>query len=118
MYVRWQRRRRVRKGRWSPLLTAVLVECRRVDGQPRQQVVAYLGGIREAYIDKWERHHRAFWRGVDERLDELGLDAGTRARIEASVAARVRRVTPENQAEFDAAEARIKREMEAMIASL
>ncbi len=117
MYVRWQRRRRVRKGRKSPLLTAVLVESRRVNGQPRQHVVAYLGGIREAYIDVSEWQHRAFWRRVDDRLDELELDPDTRARIEASVAARVRRVMPENQAEFDVAEARIKLEMAAVIAS-
>ncbi len=89
-----------------------------MDGEPRQRVVAYLGGIREAYIDKWERRHRAFWRGVDDRLDALELDPDTRARIEASVESRVRRVTPENQAEFDAAEARIKFEMAAVIASL
>lgn len=96
-----------------------LAPSRGVDGQPRQQVVVYLGSIREAYIDKWERHRRAFWRCVDDRLDQLGPDdAVTRARIEARVAARVRRVTPENQAEFDAAQPPIKREMEAVTASV
>ena len=64
----------------------------------------------------WE--HRAFWRGVDERLDALGLDPETRARVEASVEARVRRVTPENQAVFDAAQVRLRREVEAEIAGL
>ncbi len=117
MYVRWQSRSRLRRGK-SPLITAELVECRRVDGKPRQRLLAYLGGIREAYVDEREGKHRAFWRGVDERLDTLGLDPETRARVEASVESRVRRVTPENQAEFDAAEARIKLEMAAVIASL
>ena len=117
MYLRWQRRRRARRGK-SPLVTAVLVESRRVDGKPRQRVVAYLGGIREAYVDEREGEHRAFWRGVDDRLDALGLDPATRARVEASVESRVRRVTPENQAEFDAAQVHLKGEVEAEIAAL
>ena len=102
----------------SFLFTAVLVECRRVDGKPRQRVIAYLGGIREAYVDEREREHRAFWEGVDERLDELGLDPETRARVEASVESRVRRVTPDNQAEFDAARVCIERELAVEIAGL
>ncbi len=101
MFVRWQRRRRKRYG-GSPLLTAVLVESRRVDGDPRQRTVAYLAGIREKFIGEHERAHRKFWRKVDERLDELALDPATRARIEAGVAARVPRVTDENQAQFGA----------------
>ena len=117
MFVRWQRRGRVRKAK-SPLLTAVLVESRRVDGKPRQRVIAYLGGIREAHIDERERQHRAFWRSVDVHLDALGLDPETRARVEASVESRVRRVTPENQAEFDAARVRLGRETAAVIAAL
>ncbi len=117
MFVRWQRRGRVRKAK-SPLLTAVLVECRRVDGDPRQRVIAYLGGIREAHVDERERAHRTFWEGVDAHLDELGLDPETRAKVEASVESRVRRVTPDNQAEFDAAQVRLGRETAAEIAAL
>ena len=118
MYVRWESRRRVRRRKSSPLLMAVLVESRRVDGKPRQRVISYLGGIREAYIDEREGKHRAFWRGVDDRLDPLGLDPATRARVEASVESRVRRVTPENQAEFGAAQVRLGRETAAEIAAL
>ncbi len=110
MFVRWQRRRRVRWRKSSPLLTAVLVQSRRVDGNPRQRVVAYLGGIREAYVDERESEHRAFWLSVDAHLDELGLDPETRAKVEASVEARVRRITPENQAAFAAAQVRLGRE--------
>ncbi len=118
MYVRWQSRGRVRRRKSSPLLTAVLVESRRVNGSPRQRVVAYLGGIREAYVDERERAHRAFWRGVDDRLDELELDPETRARVEASVESRVRRVTPENQAEFDAANVHLQGKIAVEIAGL
>ena len=118
MYVRWQSRGRVRRGKSSPLLTAVLVESRRVDGDPRQRTIAYLGGIREAYVDVREWEHRAFWRGVDERLDALGLDPEVRARVEASVEARVRQVTPENQAAFDSVQMCLKRQAEDEIAAL
>ena len=54
MYVRWKKRERSRRG-WHTeppqLLTAVLVESRRVDGKPRQRTVAYLGSIRSDYLD-------------------------------------------------------------------
>ena len=117
MYVRWQSRSRLRSGK-SPLITAELVESRRVDGKPRQRVLAYLGGIREAYIDVRERIHRAFWLSVDAHLDKLGIDPDARARVEARVESRVRRVTPDNQAEFDAAQVRLKSEAEVEIAAL
>ena len=45
MYVKWQSRQRTTL-RGSPLLTAVLVECRRVDDRPRQRTVAYLASVR------------------------------------------------------------------------
>ena len=90
----------------------------RIDGKPRQMVIAYLGVIREAYVDEREREHRTFWRGVDAHLDELGLDPEVRATVEASVESRVRRVTPENQATFDAAQVRLKRELAAEIAAV
>ena len=117
MYVRWQRRTRKRHPR-SPLLVAVLVESRRVDGEPRQRTLGYLAGISEQLVGEREREHREFWAKVDERLDELGLDPATRAKMEASIERRVVRVTPENQAEFDAATARIRREIAADLASI
>ncbi len=112
MYVRWQRRLRKKCG-GSPLLTAALVENRRVDGKPRQRVMAYLAGIREKFIGEREKEHRQFWRKVDERLDDLGLDPATRTRIEGNIEARVARVTAENQAEFDAVSAHFSREIAA-----
>ena len=115
MYVRWQRRLRKKCG-GSPLLTAALVENRRVDGKPRQRVMAYLAGIRERFIGEREKEHRQFWRKIDERLDDLGLDPATRTRIEGSIEARVPRVTDENQAVFAAEAARLGREIVADLA--
>lgn len=99
-------------------MTAVLVECRRVSGRPRQRTVGYLGGIIEKFIGKNARHHERFWRKVDERLDELAFDPATRAIIEASVAARVPRITDENQAQFAAEAARVRSEIAADLTSI
>ncbi len=118
MFVRWQRKKRVDRYNWGHLLCAVLVESHRVDGEPRQRTVAYLGGIRESFIDERENEHRAFWRHADKRLDELALDPEARAKVEAAIDSRVRRVTPENQAEFDAAHALLKLELAAQIAKI
>ena len=117
MFVRWQRRSRKRYGR-SRLLTAVLVECRRVDGKPRQRTVAYLGGIREKFIGQNVWQHDRFWSRVNARLDELALDPATRANIEASIAARVPRVTDENRDRIDAEAARTRREIAAELTSI
>ncbi len=117
MYVRWRSRPRTRLPR-SPLLTAVVVACRRVNGKPRQRVVAYLAGIREKFIGEHERQHEKFWNRVDARLDELALDPATRANIEASIAARVPRVTDEDQAQFAAEAARFRRDIAAELASI
>ena len=107
MYVKWQLRSRKRGGGYL-LLTAVLVESRRVDGKPRQREVAYLAGIRERFIGEREDEHDKFWTKVDARLDALGLDTVTRAKIEVIVAKRVPRVTAENRAEFAAAMAHLR----------
>ena len=102
MYVKWQRRPRKRVG-GSPLLTAVLVESRRVDGNPRQKHVAYLASIRERFIGVSQGRHDGFWESVDAGLDALGLDADSRDRVEASVAEKVPRVAAKNRDELEAA---------------
>ena len=108
MYVRWQRRQRIRSGKTSPLLSAVLVESHRVDGKPRQNVIAYLGGIREIRINVSEQYHREFWLSVDDHLNALQLDPDIRAKIEASIELKIQRLTTENQTEFDETVARRK----------
>lgn len=111
MYVRWQLRRRAvpRYLRGSdelppnrtPLLTATLVETRRVDGKPRHTVLAYLGGIREGRARDPEFHlsQADFWRKAVAALDRLGnrLSAEERAKTEAKLAERVYRPTPEER---------------------
>ncbi len=112
MYVRWQRRSRKRRG-GSPLLTAVLVECHRVDGEPRQRTLGYLAGIREKDVGNSPFHHEEFWSAVDARLDALRLDGETRSKVESQIAARVPRLSPEARAAFHAELERRRRAHEA-----
>jgi hypothetical protein len=137
MFLRWTvRRRRFKDGlHWdgharlwreeAVLRAAVLVESLRVDGQPCQRTVAYLGAIDMVWVDPtagawkpmdpsdvagyarnaaWER--RSFWRQVRRRLahqQALGLfTAAQRAAFEAQIAAVVPRPP---RAELEATEA-------------
>jgi len=103
MYVRWQRKQRADRDNLGPLLCAVLVESRRVDGAPRQRTVAYLGGIREGCIESALGRHLNFWQDVTQRLDQLGdgLAPDQREKVEEALAKRVRRVTDAERAELD-----------------
>lgn len=80
---------------------AYLVETRRVDGAPRQRVVAYLGTIGGQYLrtDYYGYPHTAawarFWHGVDAKLDALGVSGEERARHEAKLADVVPRPDPD-----------------------
>jgi hypothetical protein len=96
MFVRWAVRKRVRRG-GSPLLTASLVESRRIDGKPRHRFVGYLGSIRVDYIDNpiSVLHRARFWDWAEATLDDLNLPADVRARIEATLESRVPRETEE-----------------------
>ena len=94
MYVKWQTKRRSKA--WysrGDLLTATLVECHRIDGQPRQKVVSYLGSVRLDFVDQHLVHHLHFWDSVSERLDRMGerIDTATRRRIERKLSERVTR---------------------------
>jgi hypothetical protein len=87
VYLRWKRK--PLKRRWAmrdpgDSLSAVLVECQRVQGAPRQRYVKHLAVIPE-------RHTRTygwalvFWERADQALDSLELDRAERARIEAAL---------------------------------
>ncbi|MGI8405298.1 MAG: hypothetical protein ACR2OE_11150 [Thermomicrobiales bacterium] len=114
MFVRWKRTPRKDKHHWERpvpneqmvrvidpewLRSAVLVECIRIDGKPRQRTVKYLGSIRERRLDlddPYSISHRGyFWTSVDANLDSLGLVDSERARIVGAIEAVVPRPSTE-----------------------
>jgi hypothetical protein len=75
---------------------AVLVEAIRVDGRPRQRVVAYLASWAKQYDYRMNSYRRErFWRQARRALDKLSLPPDARARIEARLAERVPGFTAE-----------------------
>jgi len=101
MFVRWQERRRqgTKYNRVDTTqLRAVLVESVRVDGKPTQRHVAYLGSITDSGIEILAQRC-FFWVHVTERLDRLGnqITVEDRQRIEAAVAEKVPRPTPDER---------------------
>ncbi len=124
MYVRWKRRIRAHKpkrvGSWmrgpaSPHVTraAQLVEMRRVNGQPRQRVVAHLATIDEATMVSFDTR-RAFWDVVRNRLDQLRqagvIDEMQQDKIDATLARTVPHPTQEEWNIYNAQGARIRKE--------
>jgi hypothetical protein len=95
VYVRWKASAPPRRS-----LRAVLVKSARVNGQPRQQIISYLGSIREADLKRtWP--HIPFWEQATARLDAL-VGAGTITRADADtaenqLARRVPRLTAEER---------------------
>jgi len=101
MFVRWQERHRQgnKYGRAdTPKLRAVVVESVRVDGKPTQRHVAYLGDI-DAARTGIALNRIWFWDAVTDRLDRLGnqITVEDRQRIEAAMAKRVPRPTPDER---------------------
>ena len=74
--------------------SAVLVRSERIDGEPRQRIVAYLGHIKEEYLDS-KAQRLYFWEGVDRQLNALTFSPEERQRIEEQLRAVVTRPTPE-----------------------
>jgi hypothetical protein len=84
----------------GPALYAVLVECHRVNGMPRQRVVRHLGHIKEKYL--WAPAHRNyFWECVDWALDDLAVPAETRETVEKKLLTTVKRPTEEELEELE-----------------
>ncbi|MCL6558335.1 MAG: hypothetical protein K6U74_05950 [Firmicutes bacterium] len=90
MFVRWKKRV-TKKG---PVFYAVLVECRRVGGKPRQRVIKHLAHIKEKYLGE-TAHQQYFWQRVDFWLDSLEVPAETRKSIEEKLTPIVHRPTQE-----------------------
>ncbi len=106
MYVRWKRQiykphpsyyAWKRDERERVTWRAFLVECKRIDGKPRQHIVSYLGCMDERWIgDMWE--HIRFWQGIGRRVKPLALTDDQRKAMERGVSSRVR---APSQAEYD-----------------
>jgi hypothetical protein len=92
MFVRWKCRR-LRRDQ-DTLRYAELVRSVRVHGRPRQQIVQYLGSIREWYCTA-PAYRQAFWDLAAERLARVPLDAATRQRVEDQLATAIPRPTGE-----------------------
>jgi len=88
---------------------AQLVETRRVNGQPRQRVVAHLATIDEATMVSFDTR-RAFWEAIRDRLDQLRcagvIDETQQDKIDATLA---RTVPHPTQEEWNAYNARLVR---------
>jgi hypothetical protein len=92
---------------------AQLVEMRRVNGQPRQRVVAHLATIDEATMVSFDTR-RAFWDAVRERLDQLRragvIDEMRQDAIDATLARTVPHPTQEEWNVYNAGLARSGKE--------
>lgn len=92
MYLRWKKtRRRDRWGEENWAHSAVLVESVRMDGKPRQRMIAYVGTIQDRYLlggadtARWRLWR--FWDNADAALDRLALPDIERAKIVAALEA-------------------------------
>ncbi len=90
MFVRWQRRARGRNywGEFHPAdngdaYVGMLVESVRVEGKPRQKVLAYLGTVRA------EADPINSWQAVLKRLDQSGLSPEVRGQAVEGIAKRI-----------------------------
>ena len=87
MYVRWNRRKRIKEG-WrkkkGDYLSAVLVESCRIDGKPRQKTIKHLGSIGEDRLDRvYDR--KCFWDKAERNMDSLNLHPDNRLKVNISL---------------------------------
>jgi hypothetical protein len=98
MFLRWQKRKRRSRafgGRGNDThWAAILAESARVDGEPRQRHIAYLGGITDSAIEV-AAQRAFFWQEVTQLLDHLAnrVLKDDRAQIEEAIAEKVPRLT-------------------------
>lgn len=98
MFVRWKITRRAREwklvdkqhGHYQPvnLLAAYLVESTRIEGKPRQKIIAYLGSIKDTRL-AYVTHQHYFWTRAQAALHRLGLPGAQRWEIERKLLVRV-----------------------------
>lgn len=121
MFVRWKNRACKDWGAWhgrvDRTFSAYLVKSVRVNGKPRQKVVAFLASVREFALDcpwtsgeeKARRNRTAralFWEQVEARLTHVVLTEKDRQHLVASLTQVVPQLTAEEQTTYEAEEAR------------
>jgi hypothetical protein len=75
MFIRW--RKRTRKGKEIVVLSAFLVESKRVNGKPRQQTLVSLGSIEEHLLTDTVAL-AFFWKTATQKLQTAPLDDAAR----------------------------------------
>jgi hypothetical protein len=91
MFVRWQSRTRECYFPYGDITwTAILAETKRVNGQPRQRHLAYLGSMSEER-SKILVQRCDFWDQIVDRLNKLGNRITDREQIETAIAKKVPR---------------------------
>lgn len=105
MFVRWKKRLSSDKKSYS--LAAYLIEAVRINGKPRQKVIAHLCTIKS---HKLEKEDAGLWCSVEDRVKKLGLSEETEERIYRSIAEKTPRSTPEKMAESRARSEALDRE--------
>jgi hypothetical protein len=96
MFVRWQSRVRAERNEWAlrqvgdTTWNAILVESVRVNGKPRQSLVAYLGSFSTRQA-KSSAQRVYTWEHMLERLDRLSnrITPKDRKKIEAAIASKL-----------------------------
>jgi len=86
--------------RRGDLLIAQLVESKRVDGKPRQKVIAYLGSIRLHDV-KMARHRLAFWRHALAAVRKADFTSEQKHQVGQALQTRVAKPTAEEIAIID-----------------
>jgi hypothetical protein len=96
MFVTWRSRRN--RDHIGGVLVAQLVGSKRVDGESRKRILAYLGTCREP-VDTL-RHRLWFYERCDQVLDRLALAPEDRAKVDALLAARIPPLGEEERAQW------------------
>ena len=133
MFIRWKNRMCKNWGAWhgrvDRTLRAYVVKSVRVNGKPRQKVVASLASIREFSLncpwtsgEEHDRRNRAarasFWAQVEARLSQIELTEQDLQAVQASLAQVVPQLTAEERALYEADEARSRRQAAAVLLML
>jgi hypothetical protein len=101
MNVKWERNSAkgpLKRRRYT--LSFFLVENYQNQGRIKERRIGHLGDIEERFLNSKMRdmkafHQGLFWAKVDKKLEDFGLNAGKRNRIEAQISKLVPRPTRE-----------------------